>query len=63
MCYNDDFTFMHKNPAILFTLPLAMILIVPFLNGIAKKKKDTLKKTKEIYPTMLPVDSRRDAGL
>lgn len=39
MCYNDDFTFMHKNPAILFTLPLAMILIVPFLNGIAKKRR------------------------
>lgn len=39
MCYTDSFAFMHKNPVVLFTLPLAMILIVPFLNGIAKKRR------------------------
>ncbi len=39
MCYNDTFTFMQKNPVTLFTLPLIMILIVPFLNGIAKKRR------------------------
>lgn len=39
MCYTDAFAFMHKNPVVLFTLPLAMILVVPFLNGIAKKRR------------------------
>lgn len=39
MCYTDSFAFMHKNPVVLFTLPLAMILVVPFLNGIAKKRR------------------------
>lgn len=39
MCYNDTFAFMYKNPVVLFTLPLVMILIVPFLNGIAKKRR------------------------
>lgn len=39
MCYTDAFAFMHNNPVVLFTLPLAMILVVPFLNGIAKKRR------------------------
>ena len=39
MCYTDTFAFMYQNPVVIFTLPLIMILIVPFLNGIAKKRR------------------------
>jgi hypothetical protein len=39
MCYSDAFAFMHKNPVVIFTLPLIMILIVPFLNGMVKKRR------------------------
>ncbi|MCD7937374.1 MAG: hypothetical protein LUG98_10975 [Tannerellaceae bacterium] len=39
MCYTDTFAFMHQNPAVLFILPLAIILIAPLLTGIAKKRR------------------------
>ena len=39
MCYTDTFAFMKENPVAIFTLPLIMILVVPFLNVLAKKRR------------------------
>lgn len=39
MCKEDSFQIINKNPVILFTLPLVLVFIVPFLNGLRKKRK------------------------
>ncbi|MBB4036620.1 hypothetical protein GGR21_002526 [Dysgonomonas hofstadii] len=39
MCKEDSFQIIDKNPVILFSLPLVLVFIIPFLNGLRKKRK------------------------
>ena len=39
MCKEDSFQIINKNPILLFLLPLVFVFIVPFLNGLRKKRK------------------------
>lgn len=39
MCKEDSFQIIDKNPVILFILPLVLVFVVPFLNGLRKKRK------------------------
>ncbi|MDR3061986.1 MAG: hypothetical protein LBU57_07730 [Dysgonamonadaceae bacterium] len=39
MCKGDSFTIVYNNPVLIFILPLVMVLIIPFLNGIAKRRR------------------------
>lgn len=39
MCKDDDFSALQKHPLLLFSLPLVIVLIIPMLKGISKKRR------------------------
>lgn len=39
MCKDDDFSALQKQPLLLFSLPLVIVLIIPLFKGISKKRR------------------------
>lgn len=39
MCQEDSFIVIENNPYLIFTLPLILILVIPFMVGVFKKKR------------------------
>lgn len=39
MCREDSFVVIENNPQLIFTIPLVLILVIPFMIGVFKKKR------------------------